>query len=141
MPEPLKRIVEISARAFQRLFGCKTRLRYSRDRALSSLPALRVLLQPHWKPKHFRAARFPCETKSGLFFFVILTLWVREKMFPCCIGNVLPQSVGQIDSTSNFGEYSRTRLERFIMHYYSHYFDLFGNSFREAWRPVFQIGH
>ena len=35
-------IVYISARAFQRVFTCKIWLRYSRERALSSLPALRV---------------------------------------------------------------------------------------------------
>ena len=34
--------MQISARAFQRVFTCKNQRRYSRERALQSLPALRV---------------------------------------------------------------------------------------------------
>ena len=35
-------IVQISARAFKRIFTCKIWLRYSRERALQSFPALRI---------------------------------------------------------------------------------------------------
>ena len=60
----------ISARPFKRIFSCKISFRYSRERALYSLPALRVrivcrdvnrcallVLRPSWK--HFRAVCFP----------------------------------------------------------------------------------
>ena len=61
-------IVQISARAFQRIFPCKIWLRYSRERALSSLPALRVKI-PH---VHFQSQPVAGHQKAGPFGFVSL---------------------------------------------------------------------
>ena len=49
-------ILQISAKAFQLIFTCKIWLRYSRERALSSLPALRVQI-PQVRVGGGRAAR------------------------------------------------------------------------------------
>ena len=68
----------ISARAFQRIFTCKIWLRYSRERALSSLPALRVQIPQVYDPgevsgRRCELGRAPrprkraVETKAGMF--------------------------------------------------------------------------